>query len=93
MVPLVTAGVSDDVAQELQMPIGPQTLDDVEEPMPARFPTLKDPGILDQTVLDLHSLTHFPSHPWCKMCDESRGARVPTSRTVENRRSGATPSV
>ena len=33
MVPLVAAGVIDDVAQELQMPIGPQTWDDVEEPM------------------------------------------------------------
>ena len=35
--PLSTAGVSDEVAQELQMPIGPQMLDDVEEPMPARL--------------------------------------------------------
>ena len=31
--PLSTAGVSDEVAQELQMPIGPQKLEDVEEPM------------------------------------------------------------
>ena len=42
--PFVTAGVSDDVAPELQMPIGPQMLDDVEEPMPPRPATLKDPG-------------------------------------------------
>ena len=34
--PLSTAGVSDEVAQELQMPMGPQMLEDVEEPMPAR---------------------------------------------------------
>ena len=42
--PLLTAGVSDEVAQELQVPIGPQMLDDVEEPMLARPATLKDPG-------------------------------------------------
>ena len=40
--PLLTAGVSDEVAQELQMLIGPQMLDDVGEPMPARPATLKD---------------------------------------------------
>ena len=34
--PLSTAGVSDEVAPELQMPMGPQMLDDVEEPMLAR---------------------------------------------------------
>ena len=43
MVPVVTAGVSDDVAQELQVPIGPQALQDVEEPMPSRPATLKTP--------------------------------------------------
>ena len=52
MAPLVTAGLSDDVAQELQMPIGPQTLDDVEGPMPSRPATLKDFGTLNQIVLD-----------------------------------------
>ena len=31
--PLTTAGVSDKVAQELQMPMSPQMLEDVEEPM------------------------------------------------------------
>ena len=60
---LLTAGVSDEVAQELQMPIGSQMLDDVEEPMPARPATLKDPGTPGQTVLEQHSLTHFPSQP------------------------------
>ena len=65
--PVVTAGVSDDVAQELQMPMGPQTLEDVEEPMPARPATLRDPGTPDQIVTEQHSLTHFPSQPWCKM--------------------------
>ena len=48
--PLLTAGVSDEVAQELQMPIGPQMLEDVEEPMPARPATLKDPGTPEQIV-------------------------------------------
>ena len=43
---LVTAGVSDDVAQVLQMPNAPQTMDDVEEPMPARLATLEDPRYL-----------------------------------------------
>ena len=33
--PLTTAGVSDEVAQELQMPIGPQMLEEVEEPIEA----------------------------------------------------------
>ena len=75
--PLVTAGVSDEVAQELQMPIGPQMLEDVEEPMPARPATIRDPGTPDQIVMEQHSLTHFPSQPWCKMCVESRGRDSP----------------
>ena len=61
--PLLTAGVSDEVAQELQMPIGPQMLDDVEEPMLAHPATLKDPDTPDQIVLEQHSLTHFPRQP------------------------------
>ena len=75
--PLSTAGVSDEVPPEFQMPIGPQMLDDVEEPMPARPATLKDPGTPDQIVMEQHSLTHFPSQPWCKMCVESRGHDSP----------------
>ena len=51
MTPLMSAGVGDEVAQELQMPIGPQALEDVEEPMPARLATLNDPGTPDQVVL------------------------------------------
>ena len=69
--PLTTAGVSDEVAEELQMPMGPQILEDVEEPMPARHATLGDPGTLDQIVMERHILTHFPSQPWCKMCVDS----------------------
>ena len=66
--PLSTAGVSDEVAQELQMPICPQMLEDVEEPMLARPATLKDPGTPDQIVMEHHNLTHFPSQSWCKIC-------------------------
>ena len=75
--PLSTAGVSDEVAQELQMAMGPQMLEDVEEPMPARPTTLRDPGTPDQIVMEQHSPTHFPSQPWCKMCVESRGHDSP----------------
>ena len=57
--PLSTAGVSDEVAQELQMPMGPQMLEDVEEPMLARPATLRDPGTPDQIVMEQHSLTHI----------------------------------
>ena len=38
--PLTTAGASDEVAQETQMPVEPQLLEDVEEPMLARPATL-----------------------------------------------------
>ena len=41
--PLSTAGVSDEVAQELQVPMGPQ---------------LRDPGTPDQIVMEQHNLTH-----------------------------------
>ena len=80
---MLTAVVSDEVAQELQKPMGPQMLKDVEEPMLARSATLKDLGTPDQLVLEQHSLTHFPSQPWCKMRVESRG-RFTASRTFEN---------
>ena len=63
--PLTTAGVSDEVAQQI--------LEDVEEPMPARPATLRDPGTPDQIVMEQHNLTHFLSQPWCKMCVQSRG--------------------
>ena len=62
--PLPTAGVRDEVAQELQMPIGPQMLEDVEEPMLARPATLRDPGTPDQIMMEQQSDT-FPSQPWC----------------------------
>ena len=42
--------MSDEVAQELQMPLDPQMLEDVEEPMLARPTTLRDPGTPDQIV-------------------------------------------
>ena len=77
--PLVTAGVCVcvDVPQELQMMIGPQEMEDVEEQMSLRPSTLKDPGTLYQIVLDQHSLTHFPSQPLCEVCVESRGRDSP----------------
>ena len=75
--PLSTAGARDEVAQELQMPMGPQMLENVEEPMPARPATLRDPDTPDQIVMEQHSLAHFPSQPWCKMCVESRGRDPP----------------
>ena len=50
--PLTTAGVGDEVAPEIQMPVGPQMLEDVEEPMPARPATLRDPGTPDQIVME-----------------------------------------
>ena len=75
--PMTTAGVSDEVAQEIQMPVGPQMLEDVEEPMPARPATLRKPGTPDQIVMEQNNLTHFPSQPWCKMCVESRGHDAP----------------
>ena len=70
---MTTAGASDEVAQEIQMPVGPQILEDVKEPMLARLATLRDPGTPDQIVMEQHNQTHFPSQPWCKMCVESRG--------------------
>ena len=39
--------------------------------MPSRPATLKDPDTSGQVVLDEHSLTHFPSQLWCKVCVES----------------------
>ena len=75
--PLATVGVTDEVAQELQMPMGPQMLEDVEDPMPARLATLRDPGTFDHIVMEQHSLTHFPSQPCCKICVESRGRDSP----------------
>ena len=47
--PLSTAGVSDEVAQELQMPMSPQMLEDVEESDALLvLQQLGDPGTPDQ---------------------------------------------
>ena len=59
------------------MPMGPQMLEDVDEPMPARLATLRDPGAPDQIVMEQHNLRHLPNQPWCKMCVESRGHDSP----------------
>ena len=45
--------------------------------MPARPATLRDPGTLDQIVMEQHNLTHFPCQLWCKMCVDSRGHDSP----------------
>ena len=65
------------LCQQLQMPMGREMSEDVEEPMPACLATLRDPGTPDQIVMEQHSLTHFPSQPWCKICVESRGRDSP----------------
>ena len=57
--------------------MGPQMLEDVEEPMLARPATLKVPGTRDRIVMEQYSLTQFLSQPWCKMCVESRGRGSP----------------
>ena len=57
--------------------IGPQALNDVEEPMTSRPATLREPGTPYQIVVEQHNLTHFPSPPWCKECVESRGRDFP----------------
>ena len=72
--PLTTAGVSDEVVQELQMPMGPQMLEgaDACSSCNAQRSRHSDPIVMEQ-----HSLTHFPSQPWCKMCVASRGRDSP----------------
>ena len=75
--PSNATGVSDDVVQELQVPIGPQAASDVEEPMPCRAATLRDLGTPDQIVVEQHNVTHFPSQPWCKEGVECRGRDSP----------------
>ena len=77
MTSLMTADVSDDVAQELQMLFDSQALTDVEEAVSSRPASLKDPGTPDQILHDQCHLTHFLSHPWCKVGDESRGRDSP----------------
>ena len=74
---LTAAEVSDEVAQELQMPMGPQMLEKIEERMPPRPATFSNPGTPDQIVIEQHNLTHFPSQPWCKVCVEYRGHDLP----------------
>ena len=91
MAPLVTAGVSDGVAQELHMPTGPQALEDTKVPMPSRLATLEDPGTPDQIVLDQHNLTHFPSLSWCKVCVEFRGRDSP--RREQSKRDAVVPQL
>ena len=74
--PLSTAGVSDQVGQELQMPTGPQMLEDVEEPVPARPAT----GTHHQIVMEEDNLTHLSESTLVRDV-----RRISRSRTVENR--------
>ena len=57
------------------MPNGPQTSDDVEEPRPARLAALKDPGTLDQIVLDT-----FPESAMVQDVRRTSRTRFTTSR-------------
>ena len=77
--------------QELQMPIGPWALEDVEKSMLSRPATLKDPGSHDQIVLDQSET--FPESALVRSARRISRTRLSTSRSVENRRSGATTSV
>ena len=72
-----TAVVSEEVAQELQMPMGPQMLDDVEEPMPARPPTLRDPGTPDQTVMEQTQFDSLSESTLVQDVRRSRGHESP----------------
>ena len=49
--PLLTAGVSDEVAQEIQMPVGPHTLEDVDELMSARQRSWHSRSYCDGTLI------------------------------------------
>ena len=80
--PLSTGGVSGEVAQELQMPMGPPVLEDVEEPMRARPAALRDPGTPDQIGMEQHSLTQFPSQPGARCASNPED----TSHHIENSR-------
>ena len=82
MVPLVTAGVSDDVARE--MTTGPQALEDVEEPTPSRPATLKDLGTPDQLLLDQQSDT-FPKSALVQSVGRIPRTRLSTLRTRADR--------
>ena len=45
--------------QSYRCRIGPQAVEDLEEPMTSRPATFKDPGTPDQVVLDQHKLDTF----------------------------------
>ena len=42
------------------MPIGPQELKDVDEPMLSRLATLTDPGFPDQFAVEQHTFVVYP---------------------------------
>ena len=56
--------MSDNVAQEIQIPIGLRAMNVVDELMHSRPATLRDPVSPDQIVVEYHKLTYFTSQPW-----------------------------
>ena len=49
----------------------------MDEPAPIVPATLRTPGSPEQSVIDQHELTHFPSQPWCPLCVAARGHDSP----------------
>ena len=76
-----------DVAQELQMPIGPQALDDEEEPMPSPSCKTQRSNRAGSAQSDT-----FPESALVQSVRRISRTRLSTTRTVENRRSGAITS-
>ena len=69
-------------AQELEIPIGLQAVSDVDELMPSRPVTLRDPVSPNQTVVEYHKLTYFPSQPWFKRYPVDDTLHVVNSRKL-----------
>ena len=53
---MTATAVSDDVAQELHIPIGLQTISDVDELMHSNPASFRDPVSPDQIVVEYHKL-------------------------------------
>ena len=69
------AGVSDEAAQEIQMPVGPQMLENAEEPMTASSCNAQR-SKHSQSDRDATQSDTLSESPWCR-------TRFTTSRTVE----------
>ena len=77
---LSTAGVSDEAAQELQMPMG-----SADAGRRARSSTLKDPGTPDQIVLEQHTSDTLSESTPCARCASNLEDVI--HRTVNSRKS------